>query len=414
MGNTNQCSQLKHFFAIVVFSFLLSLNFTAHARMLSGGVTEKKLARAVSKLLKKARKSYEKNKVKKAIDEYWKVLELDPQTSVAYLELGSIYIDLQIYDRAIELLEPGLEIAEGEMSDPDMLCEYFCILTNAYIESGQMGLASKSLIKAAQTAPQNPLPRKILGDIYITKNRIKDAIKAYKKALKLDPSFQPARDKLNEISAKHRALFIASTNSNKKPKKKKRIAARKTSPEIKKANSPKKLAPRPMPMPKPVKTLSKGPKPQVTPKPAPIPTPIQEKSTTDAPTPKEKLTKSTNKEKTEEFIDPEREAELKQQKQEEALIGSSLEANIDKLLVGNEAEKAEALELLIELENKGIEAIEDLLYDSDPDVRIIAVNSLTKFKKHSKRVKEIIEDSVDDPDENVKKAVETALEELED
>jgi tetratricopeptide (TPR) repeat protein len=414
MGNMRRCSQLKHLFAIVVFSFFMSLSFTAQARVLSGGVTEKKLARAVSKMLKKARKSYEKNKVKKAIDEYWKVLELDPQASIAYLELGSIYIELQIYDRAIELLEPGLEIAEDEIDDPDILCEHFCLLTNAYIETDQMGLASKSLIKAAQTAPKHPLPRKILGDIYVMKNRIKDAIKAYKKAIKLDPEFEPARIKLHELSEKHRAIFIASTakTGSKKPKKKRRTRKpRKPAQKIKTAKTPKKLSPRPMPLPKPGK---KPTKPQTSPKPEPRPMPLPKAAQSASSTAKTDIAKTTAQNESKEFIDPEREAELKQQKQEEALINTSMEANIDKLLVGNQDEKDEALEVLLTQGNKGIEAIEDLLYDSDPDVRLIAVNSLVKFKYHRKRVKEIIEDSVDDPDEDVKKAVEKALEELED
>eukprot|EP01156_Anaeramoeba_ignava_P016188 Anaeramoba_ignava/a619263_22.p1 GENE.a619263_22~~a619263_22.p1 ORF type:complete len:421 (-),score=40.81 a619263_22:21-1283(-) len=416
-------SQLKNICisATLFFFMLFSFNHAAQARVLSGSVTEKKLAKAITRLLKKARKNYDKNKVQQAIDTYWKILEISPETTIAYLELGYIYIDLQIYDRAIELFEPGLEMAKEEMLEPEVICEYFCLLTNAYIELGQMGHASKSLIKAAQNDPKHPLPRKILGDIYLSKNRIKDAIKAYKKAVQLDPDFQPAQEKLAELADKHSALYIAST-----AKKKKKISKKKSTPstQIAKVKTQPKASPRPVPIPMPAPSLIA--KKKAEPKPASTPKPIAktkaESKPTSRPLPnrptaianKTQVTKTPAKASpNKEFIDPEREAELKQQKQEEALIDSSLEANIDKLLIGNPEEKEEALELLIELKEKGIEAIEDLLYDSDPDVRIIAVRSLAKFKDHKDKIKEIIKDSQDDPDEDVKEAIKSALIELE-
>ncbi|EKD83211.1 MAG: TPR Domain containing protein, partial [uncultured bacterium] len=195
-------SFLYRFIAAVAFCATLLLPQQVEARVLAGSVTERKTNRKIESMLKAARKNYDSGKVQVALDNYWKVLELDPQETFAYLELGEIYVGLRIYDRAIELLEPGLTMAQREM-DKDTICYYFCILTTAHLALNQTGQANKTLIKAAEAAPKNPMPREILGDIYLANNRVADAIKAYKKALELDPNYQPAREKLGAVVAKH-------------------------------------------------------------------------------------------------------------------------------------------------------------------------------------------------------------------
>ena len=186
----------------IAFCTTLLLPQQLEARVLAGSVTERKINRKIASMLKAARRNYDNGKVQVALDNYWKILEIDPQETFAYLELGEIYVELRIYDRAIELLEPGLTMAQREM-DKDTICYYFCILTTAHLALNQTGQANKTLIKAAEASPKNPMPRKILGDIYLANNRIADAIKAYKKALEFDPDYQPAREKLGEVVAKH-------------------------------------------------------------------------------------------------------------------------------------------------------------------------------------------------------------------
>ncbi len=45
--------------------------------------------------------------------------------------------------------------------------------------------------------------------------------------------------------------------------------------------------------------------------------------------------------------------------------------------------------------------IEDLLYDPNPEVRIIAVRALSAFTDYPKEVKDILLDAGDDPDDLV-------------
>ncbi|EKD81341.1 MAG: hypothetical protein ACD_39C01854G0003, partial [uncultured bacterium] len=117
---------------VLAFCVTLLLPQQAEARVLAGSVTERKINRKIDSMLKAARKNYDNGKVQVALESYWKILEIDPQETFAYLELGEIYVGLRIYDRAIELLEPGLTMAQREM-DRDTICYYYCILTQAHL-----------------------------------------------------------------------------------------------------------------------------------------------------------------------------------------------------------------------------------------------------------------------------------------
>jgi hypothetical protein len=57
------------------------------ARVLSGSVTERKINRKITSMLKSARKSYDSGKVQQALDSYWKILELDPMKPLPILNL---------------------------------------------------------------------------------------------------------------------------------------------------------------------------------------------------------------------------------------------------------------------------------------------------------------------------------------
>lgn len=390
------------------------------ARVLAGSVTERKINRKIASLLKAARKNYDKGKVQVALDNYWKILEIDPQETFAYLELGEIYVELRIYDRAIELLEPGLTMAQREM-DSDTVCYYYCILTNAHLALNQTGHATKTLIKAAEAAPKNPMPRKILGDIYLANNRIADAIKAYKKALEFDPDYQPARIQLGEVIAQH-------GERPQKPAIDRQALARKaeplpaTKPATKPAAAtPDRPRPKPATEPAPISapapatqadTINEDgfeeissadnmvipdetallPMPAATPKPAPIAANVEARPMpVSSPPAKTDTAPVTN---TASATQPATRTPSKASPEE-------IEAQIDKLLAGNLEEKKAAASFFVKLEEKGLVEIEELIYDPDPEVRILAVRTLLEFKAFKSQVKTILEDASDDPDPSV-------------
>ncbi|MGM0601475.1 MAG: tetratricopeptide repeat protein [Candidatus Rifleibacteriota bacterium] len=396
-----------------VFFLLLSLFMIpcfkkADARVLSGSKTEKKINRRVERWLKSARKDYKKGEVQEALDTYWKILEVDPEATVAYLELGEIYHELKIYNRAIELLEPGTEYAESEFA-PETVCYYYCVLTRSYLAINKIGLASKALIKAARIAPRDPLPRLILGDIYMSHNRIKSAYKAYQKAIRLDPDYAPALEKLGELTTKYKDQLANVQSKKKKPRQRmvKRQVSRpkKTRKQI--ATQTKKqtndsaekseesamgaIEDRPLPMPgvpaKPATSQTDKSKEAVS-----IATEPEKKKRAK----KEPAKKEVNSSQADVKADPEQ-----------------IEAKISQLLAGNANQKKAAAAYLVKLGNQGLIEVEDLLFDPDPAVRTIAARTIPKFAGSFKnRVENILKDALGDPDPMVEKELQQALDSL--
>lgn len=426
------------FMIAVAFCAVLLLPKHLEARVLAGSVTERKINRRIESMLKSARKNYDNGKVEVALNNYWKILEIDPQETFAYLELGEIYVSLRIYDRAIELLEPGLTMAQREM-DKDTICYYYCILTTAHLELNQTGLANKTLIKAAEASPKNPMPREILGDIYLANNRIADAIKAYKKAIELDPYYQPAKEKLGAVIAQHGEQRQArpkdrseiAKKAEKLPPQKATGVRAQPAPAVAavKAIAPVTPTPRPqavvaatesendeddeeefveisskhvddsnekaipddlipLPLPtQPAKTTAA----QTAPRPTPIAAPAKVAETPSSTTPATTQAAS----QTTLSASPE-----------------EIETQIDKLLAGTVEEKKAATDFFVKLEEKGLVEIEELLYDPDPEVRIIAIRAITQFKAFTQRVKSMLNDAAEDPDPSVVKELEKAITQL--
>jgi Tfp pilus assembly protein PilF len=401
----------KALLAAAVAAFL-HIPSISEARVLSGSVTERKQNRKIASMLKAAQKNFDTGKIQPAIDSYWKILEIDPGETFAYLELGEIYAHLRIFDRAVELLEPGLGMAEREM-DKDTICYYYCILTNAYLGLSQTGLANKALLKAAEASPRNPMPRKVMGDIYLANDRIADAIKAYKKALELDPGYQPAAEKLGELVTKYgdqpptRAKDKQAIQGKavKLPDSEKTAAAQpKPAPRPKTETTPvsivKKTESRPTPATEditPIELPTTSPTAATEPPPT-VPKPIPEATVSPRPqpiAPQAAPVATTIAAPTTANVD-----------------SSEIENQIDKLLAGTPEEKSAAVSFFVKLEEKGLTEIEELLYDPDPEVRILAIRTLPEFKAFSQRVRTMLQDASEDPDPMVAEEISKALQNL--
>lgn len=402
-------------------------DYEVQAQVLSGSRTEQRVLRKTEQLLRQARRHFEGNRVQQALDIYWQILEINPDATYAYLELGDLYYHLRIFNRTIELLEPGLKFGARADLDPDLLCHYYCVLTQAYLATDQMGLASRALIKAAEIAPRNPLPRKILGDIYLENNRLNDAIKAYKKAVELDPEYGPALQKLGQIALEHNlgqeAQLVLQTLSAQDPDRAEDYRAQMQEAKI----TPSSRPARPIATPEPLPEQPSRPQKQTTrPTPAPVAKKIepingvplalpQTKAPAPRPVPMPPQEPKPELTPVRPPAQPQAAQPVSAETEEEEFTATEeeIEQTIDKLLAGNQAEKDEASAFFAKLGNKGLIEVEELIYDPDPDVRIIAIRTLPGFKKHASRAREILNDAMTDPDPGVRDEIGKALKRLE-
>lgn len=441
MNNSQKIAVL----ALLTLSFFTN-NYVIEAKVMSGSITERKQNAKVAKLLNSARKSVYKGKNQDAINAYWKILEIDSQEAYAYLELGEIYKNLKIYDRSIEMLTSGLELAKDEL-DIDTLCNYYCILTEAYSATHQQGLANKSLIKAAEIAPRNPMPRKILGDIYLKNNRVANAAKAYKKALELDPYYSPAIKALNELKLEY---------GNKLPKEDKdkdyikkvavKLADKDTNTKAKKAkveppvetNDEQDIIPKSYVDKERVELAKKEDIPgeevtivneedvkedqtdivNIEDKVSVVndsrPLPLEEKEIAKINAERNKKKKQSDKPKpqTAEEIEKamaEKESESSTESTNNKVKDEKDQEYIELFLAGNPTEKEEAVNYFINKGKPGLEQIEELIYDSNPDIRILAIRALPLFDDYKEEVRNILKEASDDTDPDVVEEVNKAL-----
>lgn len=410
-------------FLAVGFAVPALLPSEIHARVLSGSVTERKINRKINSMLNSARKSHDSGKIQPAIDTYWKILEIDPNETFAYLELGEIYVKLKIFDRAVELIEPGLTLANREM-DRDTICYYYCILTEAYLGLGKTGEANKSLIKAAEASPKSPMPRKILGDIYLANNRIADAFKAYRKAVELDPDYAPAKEKLGELTATYGDQTHVKTR-DKKAIAEKAVKLPATKPVVKKTETPAAMTKVPEETPNNSSTVSSSddedqsiiPMPGAETKAAAQSKPAETEPEKNDEKPQEAATQVERPRPVPAPVVPTVILSEKAASEPAAVDpvdadSSAIDEQIDKLLAGSVEEKTAATAFLVKLEEKGLNEVEELLYDSDPEVRIIAIRILPEFKAFASRVKSMLKDASEDPDPAVIEEIKKALSNL--
>ena len=82
---------------------------------------------------------------------------------------------------------------------------------------------------------------------------------------------------------------------------------------------------------------------------------------------------------------------------------------IELFLAGNPTEKEEALNYFINKGKPGLEQIEELIYDSNPNVRILAIRALPLFDDYKEEVRNILKEASDDTDPDVVEEVNKAL-----
>ena len=136
----------------------------------------------------KAKALVEKGNTALAIVEYTKSIETDPSAVNSYLGLGELYSKINEAQKAVEKLDVGISMALlQEIIDPE-IGRYCCLLARNYQRLGKSDLASGALIKAQKYLPDDPLPMFFLGEIQAERGKFKEAVRAFREALRLDSS----------------------------------------------------------------------------------------------------------------------------------------------------------------------------------------------------------------------------------
>jgi putative inorganic carbon (HCO3(-)) transporter len=129
-----------------------------------------------------ARALLEKEETEKAFVELKTLLRLHPNDPWAHRHLGEIYLKLNQFDSAISSLSKAAELNPAYLNN----------LGAAYTKKGMLNEALSSFQKAAATGWDDELTYTYMGIIYEKKGDPDKATLMYKKALQLNPDYEPA------------------------------------------------------------------------------------------------------------------------------------------------------------------------------------------------------------------------------
>jgi serine/threonine protein kinase/tetratricopeptide (TPR) repeat protein len=159
-----------------------------------------------------------KANVQFAVQLFQRAIELDPRYAAAYAGLGEAYgILFQVFDRKNEWLDKAIEAGLKALMYDASLSEAYSTLGFAYFNKREYDDALTASRKAIELDPNNVSGLWILGRIYLTSDRFREAAELLQRVLALNPEFysafidlQVAYGRLGEddkVKATDRALF---------------------------------------------------------------------------------------------------------------------------------------------------------------------------------------------------------------
>ncbi|MCQ2307171.1 MAG: tetratricopeptide repeat protein [Bacteroidales bacterium] len=125
------------------------------------------------------------NRLEDALDFFRKEIDLDPYSVPAWTALGNCYIRMGRLDDAIEQLEYVLAI------DPHNKKAYIDIAT-AYNETGKYAQTLETVAEATRCEAESPLLLCLYGEAHAKLGDMAEAMKSYKKAMKIDENLPEA------------------------------------------------------------------------------------------------------------------------------------------------------------------------------------------------------------------------------
>lgn len=416
--------------------------------------TAQKISAVAAKLLQKARVLREKGKNEQSIETYKQALQIDSTLAEAYLELADIYSDINIPESAAAMLETGLPLAEQLGYEPATLAAAWCQAAELNVQLGNLDLASGDLVKATTLVPEDALPHKIAGDIHAAKQRVDDAFKAYREAVRLNPQFGDAwfamgtlaleAKRAKEAQAAYNGLLGADSDRARQ------FAESMLQARLKPVVAPKQPQERPAasnddpyavpeapssgprkpknpisPAPKPVAAAEReNPYEGIDPRPASsslTPTTNRPDATASRPPASTSVSDSvagTSSRSVASAPAPQQPAEPVKETETVAgapatestpLSDSLLQAMADRLFDEDPAMADKACEEMALYAEQAFPVVVERLPDPDPDRRIRLIRALGRMKKIADTVSPVLEDLLLDPDPGVQAAAEAAM-----
>ncbi len=124
-------------------------------------------------------------------------LQKESGTAKEYYELGSLYLDKKLYVKAIQLLQRALK--EGSDVEPENQALIYNALGFAYAAQEQYDLAIRHYKEALKLNPSYPTASNNLGNVYEKKKLTVQALEAYEMTLSVDANNTVAKRRADAL-----------------------------------------------------------------------------------------------------------------------------------------------------------------------------------------------------------------------
>ena len=124
--------------------------------------------------------------VAKQKEDFEKLVAAYPNDERAQFNLGSYYFGQQEYAQAIQCTKKAAELAPNYSPS-------YNILGYSYRQAGDYANAEQAFKKYAELIPNDPNPYDSYAELLLKMGRFDDSIVQYRKALSVDPNFNPSR-----------------------------------------------------------------------------------------------------------------------------------------------------------------------------------------------------------------------------
>lgn len=148
----------------------------------------------VVNLLHEAEMLKEEMRFQEAVPPLERVIVLEPNLPIAYLQLGTALSSLREYEKALPVLHKAVEMR------PDLIIPRYQ-LGSALFETGEFAAAAVEFETAVSRSPDWPEAHFSLATAYARMDRLPDAIKEYQKVVELRPNHYGAHLLLGRAQA---------------------------------------------------------------------------------------------------------------------------------------------------------------------------------------------------------------------
>jgi tetratricopeptide (TPR) repeat protein len=138
-------------------------------------------------------------------------LQKEKGTAQEYYELGSLYLDKKLYVQAVNLLQKALK-AKDEV-EPENLALIYNALGYTYFAQEQLDLAIRHYKDAINLFPSYAIALNNLANTYERKQMTAKALETYEETLKVDPQNVIAKRRAESL----RKRLVNNSSSSEKP-----------------------------------------------------------------------------------------------------------------------------------------------------------------------------------------------------